>query len=122
MRRRTKLIVALMVLVVAGGIAFVGLTLAGGKNVRAVAPPSADQITLLADKALKFGTENGEPNPTNGFVVAASRRAIAELVWPGITVDDQDVYVVTLEGKFTAYGTQIPPDATAPTGTVLIIV
>lgn len=121
MERRTKVLIALAVAVGAGGLTFAGLSVAGQKQYPTVPAPDPAAVAALRVEAFEFAAANGDAHPTGGFVVATTRRAAADVLWPGITVDtDQDVYVVVLEGAFTA-ASEAPPDAEAPTGNTLVV-
>jgi hypothetical protein len=87
-----------------------------------MAPPSAQQLADLRQKAWLFAARNGDPRPSAGQVVATTRQQIASLD-RGVRVDsDQEVYVVQLRGTFTAFLAHVPKGVPAPRGTLLTIV
>ncbi|MCL4291101.1 MAG: hypothetical protein KJ051_12615 [Thermoleophilia bacterium] len=122
MKVRERAIVAAVVGASAGALAFVGLSVGGGKTPRVVPPLTVDQLAVVKGEVVDFAAANGDSQPTNGVVVATTRKAINELVGPGTVVDsDQDVHVAVVDGEFTAHGVG-PPGADEPTGPVLFVV
>lgn len=119
---RKRAVVAAVVGVGAGALTFAGLSIGGGRTPRTVPPLTADQVAVVKGKVVDFAAANGDSQPTNGVVVATTRKAINEFVGPGTAVDsDQDVHVAVVDGEFTAHGVG-PPGADEPTGSVLWVV
>lgn len=118
--RRMRIAAAGALLIVVALVA-AGLGLARGTRSHVVPPPSAAKLVELGTKAMSVAAGNGDSRPTGGTVVATTRKAINRLNGGSEVNTDEDVYVVTLHGNFTAYGASVPSGA-LPTGHLLVLV
>lgn len=112
-------VVAAVVVTVVGGIASADMGTAA-RTRSAVWPvlPLPAQKQKLVDHALKVAALHGESNPTNGLLVATTRRAFNDIFGAGTDVD-ANVYVLVLRGQFVANLAPRPYGAPAPAGQVL---
>jgi hypothetical protein len=87
-----------------------------------VAPPSPDatELGVIRELTLKAASNFGDPTPTDGVLVATTRR-LAELVDVDTNEPDTPVYFVLVHGRFTDYAARIPKGAKPPTGTLLTL-
>lgn len=82
-------------------------------------PPSRSELRTLTRLALSAAGGAGDPHPTDGVLVASTRK-IAERVDAGAVVDSNPpVYFVVLHGHFT--GNMAPAGGRFPKGTVLTL-
>lgn len=86
---------------------------------RDVAKPSPEQKQFLRELARKVALANGGSAPQSGQVIATTRGA-ANAIDTGATVDtNQDVFMVTLRGRFVAAFSPHPKTGEKLKGTVL---
>jgi hypothetical protein len=78
-------------------------------------------MAKLAECARFAAEQSGEKNPHDATVVATTRQAVNELIGDRVNTNP-DVFVVTLQGDFTAYAASIPQGATLPSGHVITLV
>jgi AcrR family transcriptional regulator len=97
---------------------------AGSPSAAGVPVPASAiaQLTVLASRAAQA---NGDGSPQWMTVVRTTRAKALTSATPGDLVPGADgvrVYLVTMRGHFTAYGSSVPPGAALPTGEYLSIV
>jgi len=124
LRRPHRIVLTAASIIVLLALAVGSLSYAGEQQSREVAPPNAEDVLILRNRALEFAAQNGEPNPTNLRVVAGPRLRVVEVLMGGAIVDtDQDVYVVALEGNFIGFSATRSPRSPGPLrGTHLLLV
>jgi hypothetical protein len=115
--------VASGVLVLASGLALVGLGGASTTSPHQVSPPTLAQLEALKQQAVDFAAANGETAPTEGQLVSATRQSVVSAAMGGAGVDsDQDVYVIRLRGNFIGYEAPVPKGMPFPRGHFLLLV
>ncbi len=86
--------------------------------------PTAEVSAALHDVALTMAKENGGDIPASADAVLTTRGEAFSLYGsPNDSLGEvggETVYLVELEGKFTAYLASIPPGMEVPTGVALI--
>ncbi len=112
----------------AGATASLALALTGGgkKHQRhnathqtAPGPPSPALLASIKTLAFHIAAISGEPSPTNAVIVPSTRIAANEVANGAELTDDSPVYVVSMQGHFTAL--DAPYGQKPPTGTVLTL-
>lgn len=112
--------------VVAAGLAVaLGLTLSGSAAQAGGTPVPASAIARLTKIARTAAVANGDARPTQVTAVMTTHAAALTSATPGDFVPSGQrdrVYLLTLQGHFTAYLASGPPGAPAPKGTYLSVV
>jgi hypothetical protein len=80
---------------------------------------SAAEVSRVETVALDLAGSLGDATPVSGVAVAAERRAVADVLWPGTTVGSAEVIVVVLRGDFSLY--ESPPNDVPERLPVLIV-
>jgi hypothetical protein len=88
---------------------------------------AASGLTRSQLEGIAFGHAkmDGEPSPCNVRAVITTHGEAMSVMYPGSPAgafncavpDDTQVYMITMTGRFAAYGARIPRGASLPTGT-----
>ena len=111
-----------MLLAVAAAVAFSAINTSAKSSGTTVSPPSAAEIAKLRVLAVAAAKGSGEAHPTDGVVVATTRKQINRLNGGEEVDSNQDVYVIRLHGNFVAYWSSPPDGASLPRGHMLLLV
>ena len=85
---------------------------------RRASPPGPETIAQLRAKTVDWASQNDEPRPGGGRVVATTRNSF----YGGNVDSDQPVYVVQVHGRFVGYRFPTPRGKPLRRGTVLVLV
>jgi hypothetical protein len=120
-RRRKPLAIGLG-LALAAALAATAIGVAAQRSGDTLSLPSAIEAANLQERALNLAHNRGEPKPYGGILVATTQERFFDSRQGAEFPYDRDVFVVSLRGRFTAYGASRPAGAPAPTGTFSYIV
>jgi hypothetical protein len=98
----------------------------GVQPVRTITFPRVKLNTRkLGVLALQAAARNGDAHPTNVAMVRTTHRRALAVMEPGMPVariDRTSVYLITMNGKFTAYDASPPAGSALPTGRHLTMI
>jgi hypothetical protein len=117
---RSRVIRLLALAGTAGGIA-AAITVIGLGAAHAASGLTPGQLQAIA---LGHAKMDGEPSPANVRAVTTTHGEAMSLMYPGSPAgafsdavpDNTPVYLITMTGRFTAYGAMVPRGASLPTG------
>lgn len=130
MRKRRVLIVALAIGAVALGAGGAGLATLSASSATASASESAGGMisapqlgaAQIKQIALEFAASMGDPNPTSIEYVQGSRQKVVFAFSKDEVPDNTEVDAIVMHGQFVAKNALGPPEASPPSGSVLILV
>jgi hypothetical protein len=82
-------------------------------------------IATIGTLALKAAAGNGDAHPTNVAMVETTHSRALAVMEPGMPIaraDRTPVYLITMNGRFTAYDSSPPAGSSLPTGRRLTII
>ncbi|MDQ6777031.1 MAG: hypothetical protein M3071_12640 [Actinomycetota bacterium] len=122
---KTKLAAGAAALIAAVGF----LTLGGNghpSTAKASSAPTSMSASQIRTIALNFATAAGDPTPTSIEYVASTRAAANQALYGGKLQGDPTAndpsYVIVQQGSFREDHAPRPPQASVPTGSVLVVV
>jgi hypothetical protein len=121
-KRRTLFVLLALSLALGASLVIVGLGSAGHARSRVVSPPTEAQIAQLRQLALATASRNGDAHPTNGSLIATTRKAINHLANGTDVGSDEDVYAITMHGDFVDEYARVPSGSKLPRGHEIVVV